>query len=573
MEWYALFRPHILDRGIEYYEDGNVIDFECTEDTITARVTGSEDYIVEIDIEKENVLGMYCSCPYARDGKNCKHMAAVLFRFEEMLSELDCEQMVESFDLENSLSIDSMSNEMAKKKQEIEALVAKIPENDIRDMLVSRLMSDNQLKNQLQMKYAFKMTSKMMIDLRNEIDQIIYNNSRGGFVDWYHASDFCTELSSFLDTKVNLLIENDCLKQAFEITNVVFHCIGNVDMDDSDGESTYVLNSCYECWETIIHKADGAFKNEVKTWFEDHRNGYVLDFMEEYMDEILFQEFGNDEKIREEIQLLDEMIAKAKGNDCGIYYSVYHGYENAILKRIQYMEKLNYTAEEIEKYKQENRRFFAIRELEITDAISRKDYKKAIDVLKESKSLDVDYVEQTKNYCEQLITIYDKLNMKEEHCKELESYLIQYRQFDLKYYKMLKAEITNEQKWSEIVDRIVEHNPCERLVCDVLQDEKRYEQLMCKIEQSSGNVELLDRYERVLRKNNPDKVMKIYVKYLSEAVECANDRNKYKHLMSYLKKIAACSGGGSVAKDIAKAWRQEYKRRSAMMDELKKAGF
>ena len=56
------------------------------------------------------------------------------------------------------------------------------------------------------------------------------------------------------------------------------------------------------------------------------------------------------------------------------------------------------------------------------------------------------------NYCEQLITIYDKLNMKEEHCKELESYLIQYRQFDLKYYKMLKAEITNEQKWSEIVD-------------------------------------------------------------------------------------------------------------------------
>lgn len=136
MEWYALFRPHILDRGIEYYEDGNVIDFECTEDTITARVTGSEDYIVEIDIEKENVLGMYCSCPYARDGKNCKHMAAVLFRFEEMLSELDCEQMVESFDLENSLSIDSLSNEMAKKKQEIEALVAKIPENDIRDMLV-----------------------------------------------------------------------------------------------------------------------------------------------------------------------------------------------------------------------------------------------------------------------------------------------------------------------------------------------------------------------------------------------------------------------------------------------------
>ena len=41
------------------------------------------------------------------------------------------------------------------------------------------------------------------------------------------------------------------------------------------------------------------------------------------------------------------------------------------------------------------------------------------------------------NYCEQLITIYDKLNMKEEHCKELESYLIQYRQFDCDYELLL----------------------------------------------------------------------------------------------------------------------------------------
>ena len=36
MNWYTLFRQHILDRGIEYYEDGNVVDFQCTEDSISA---------------------------------------------------------------------------------------------------------------------------------------------------------------------------------------------------------------------------------------------------------------------------------------------------------------------------------------------------------------------------------------------------------------------------------------------------------------------------------------------------------------------------------------------------------
>ncbi len=27
MKWYILFRQHILDRGIGYYEDGHVVDF------------------------------------------------------------------------------------------------------------------------------------------------------------------------------------------------------------------------------------------------------------------------------------------------------------------------------------------------------------------------------------------------------------------------------------------------------------------------------------------------------------------------------------------------------------------
>lgn len=44
-------------------------------------------------------------------------------------------------------------------------------------------------------------------------------------------------------------------------------------------------------------------------------------------------------------------------------------------------------------------------------------------------------------------------------------------------------------------------------------------------------------------------------------------------LRKYLKKISRCEGGDVVARGIADSWKQNYKRRSAMMDELKKAGF
>lgn len=89
MDWYSLFRQHILDRGIEYYEDGYVTDFACTGNSIKALVDGSDIYDVEISLDGEEVLDMYCSCPYAADGHNCKHMAAVLFKYEAILSEQD----------------------------------------------------------------------------------------------------------------------------------------------------------------------------------------------------------------------------------------------------------------------------------------------------------------------------------------------------------------------------------------------------------------------------------------------------------------------------------------------------
>ena len=71
----------------------------------------------------------------------------------------------------------------------------------------------------------------------------------------------------------------------------------------------------------------------------------------------------------------------------------------------------------------------------------------------------------------------------------------------------------------------------------------------------------------------PRERRRIYSDYVKQAAEMANDRNKYKSLMPYLKKITKCDGGKAVADDIAATWRREYKRRTAMMDELRKAGF
>ena len=577
MEWYNLFRQHILDRGIEYYEDGHVFDFVYTGEEITASVEGTDVYDVEISLDDEDVVDMYCTCPHAADGYNCKHMAAVLFKFEEVLAERDAEtecDAAKADEEEEYVPTDAdFLQHIKKQKAEAVELVAQIPEVAVRELLVGFVLQDEGLRNKLQMQYAFKLNSKLLLNLRTELDQIEQRYCRGGYVDWYHASDFASELSMFLDSKVQLLIEKDCLKQAFELTNRVFFCLGNVDLDDSDGSSAVVLDGCYECWKQIIEKSDGNFRNEIKVWFENHKTGYVLDFMDEYIEEILFDEFATKEEIKEEIQKLDAFIDGYKGNNCGNYYSVHHGYENPVLKRIEYMKKMGCTEKDILEYRKKNRRFFVIRELEISDALEKGDYEAAISVLCESKELDSNVQEQLKRYSKQLIDIYKEIGAMAEFRKESVYFLETFWQYDLTYVNILKASILEKEEWECIVDRIVAKNRDESFVCKLLSEEKRYDQLMTKIENSSDSVRLLDVHEKQLRKKMPSRVITVYSDYLKKAADLANDRNKYKSLMIYLKKISACTGGDIVAKEIAETWRQVYKRRSAMMDEMRKMGF
>ena len=81
--WKKLFAPHILSRGEEYFESELVNIEKIDEQSITATVEGTDVYSVEIVLKDDHVVEMHCDCPYAADGNNCKHMAAVLFAAED----------------------------------------------------------------------------------------------------------------------------------------------------------------------------------------------------------------------------------------------------------------------------------------------------------------------------------------------------------------------------------------------------------------------------------------------------------------------------------------------------------
>ena len=574
MNWHTMFQPHILDRGIEYYEDGAVTEFEISSDgyEINAVVEGTEDYNVQIHVRGDVVESMECDCPYAESGNKCKHMAAVLFTYEDYLSENDCEDDEEEYEGEKVIS--SWEGRFDRQKKEIMDLVNTIPEDKLRELMVKQLLNNESLRNQLALEYGTGCDASQMKRLESEIKEIHYRNSdRGGFVDWRQASNFTNELCVFLNDKVRKLEERGFIRQAFELTNRVFEMIGNVDMDDSDGGSSYVADECYEFWKIIYEKASENDKEYIKKWFESHQDGYVIDYMEEYLQEFLFEEIGSEDYIRQEILKLDEIIKNMESDQARHeIYSVHYGYQNPVLKRIEYMKKLNCTDKEMNVYMSEHRQFYVIREMEISDAIEKNDFKKAEAILLESRELDQKYPEQLKKYSKILIELYEKTGNTDLLKNELISQITDYPQNGLEYVLQLKKVVKDVKEWEPLVNLFIKNAKSKEFKCKLLAFENRLTELLAIILENN-NIFLMEQYETILKKQYSEKVIAFYSEYVMKEADRVSDRNGYKRLMVYLKKIFSCENGESAAIKIADQWRIQYKRRPAMMDEMRKAGF
>ncbi len=556
--WKDLFRQHILERGLKYFENGAVAKVEKSETGYRAIVEGSDTYQVEIEVDHDRVYDMFCDCPYAESGNYCKHMAAVLYKIE---------------DEEGESSSSNWQGQLLENWQELETVVSKIPENELRQLLIDLAKEDEALRNRIVTEYSETIDARQMARLKQEIDKITYQYSdRYGFIGYSYASIYASEMNCFLYEKVQALIDRGCIMQAFELTNYVFHCVGNQDIDDSGGEIEWMANTCYEFWQQILQKAQKKEQKRIFRWFQEHKNGYVIDYMEEYIEDFLMNEFHDPDMLKQKMKMLDERIEKAgNSTDCGKTYSAHYGFENNIIKRIQIMKELGSSSQEIREYRDRHRKFSEVRKLEIEDYLNEKQYKEAISVLEESKQLDQEYPGLVSEYSQKLIDIYSKTGQQKEYRAELEYQIFNCAQNDLQFIERLK-EVCREEEWLQYREKILQSRMIWSVKYAFLESEGLYERLLHEIK-DSGSIYALDQYETILKKKYPEAVRDLYIMYIKNHAEKVTDRKNYRELIKYLKKVVAYPEGISKAHEIAGEWRILYKRRSAMMDELKKAGF
>lgn len=575
MNWQKLFASHILERGYDYYCDGAVENIEIGRDDLRADVVGTEDYEVEISLNDGKVTDMYCSCPYAAGGNNCKHMAAVLYEWTADIMDEDEPEDTDNEDMDDDADAESMDLfepavtvcDYKKKSAAVEKLVTSAERDIVQAFLVSVLAEDKKLLLRFRNMVNKCATKEDVEDYFEQIDEIADRYlGRDHFINYYQAYDFMLELEEIIDKDVRRMIDNGSHISAFHVMNHIFVLLGNVDMDDSGGETSMLAEQIYQLWLELLTKVNAQDKRKMFIWFTTHMDGSVIDYLEEYIEQIIMEEFKEPEYEQDKLSFMEEMIEKAEKKDSG--WSRDYAVGKWTVTYLKTLEEKNAPEDQLEEICKKYWNNSGVRRYYIDRYFEKKEYDRVLQVLDESIELDKAYRGQVLEYNQKKKEIYRLQGNKSAYIEQLWKLVLEQSAGDLDIYKELKAQYS-EKEWLIKREELFKKLPANAHIDRLYKEEKLYDRLLAYVLKSSG-LYAVQSYENVLKKEYPKQILSKYQDEVNKMASCTGNRKHYADLVALLQRMKQIKGGSEIVETIVEEWKIKYRNRPAMMDELSK---
>ena len=549
-DWKKLFAPHILSRGEEYYESELVEIGTMDEESIEAAVEGTDTYSVKIALKNNHVVRMLCDCPYAADGNNCKHMAAVLFAADDSESTeypfIECitkreQEKQEAKDAALTKAISALSEDQlrilltdaAKKHNDIWDRIARIGKNTVDPIVRKRWAAD------------LREITRRAAD-------------RHGFIDYRHASDYTSDLCAYLYEAIEPLLENQLVMDAFDLVGMVFTEAMSQEIDDSDGGLSCVASSCRKYWKVLV-PAPEADQAKMLDWFRSQIRRSSGDIGEDYLWPVVFECFTDPKLLPNILAALDTQIRSANK----------YAREWLVTQRIVLMKKSGATDTEVDAYRKEFWEYPFIRRQHLDRLEAEKRWNEALKLLCECEKMDAEDRTLLAEYSVRKIRILKRSGPERVWLDTLKRHVFSFPQRDLAYISELKQAVPADQ-WPELLQLLFQNENTRGLRRDLQLSEGMLEQMMVEMEATCHPYELW-KYEKELRKVYPERVRDLLLKQLDNQMRQASARGDYARTVQELKRLYGYPEGRKKAAELAKVWRRDFPRRSAMLDELKKA--
>lgn len=540
----------ILDRGFNYYIDGNIVDsYKRGDREYIFHVEGSDDYEVLVEIgDNGDILISYCDCPY-NFGPVCKHEAAAYFKAYEMLHQ------------ENEIEkVSSKEN----KRDTIHDVLNNLSKQELIHIIVNLALDDSTLENSLLFTYANGDSQLELKACQELIDAIVRKyTGRVGIIEYRDTGAFVHELEDIVEkarNMENVLVAVDIALLLLEEAIDAFSYA-----DDSSGHIGSLATESLELIEEIVSRGDEIGNQRVKIFeklLAQTDNEVFEDWLDYKVDLLsICSEFADDEILREQlITKIESMIDE----DSGDRYSHY-GKESMLQILFQLIEKYG-TQEETEQFIYDHLQFTSFRETLLNKHLQDKNYEKVIELTKEGEKQDQNLPGLLSKWKKYRYKALKSLSLKEEQnilAKEL------FFNGDFDYYQDLKKLAANQSEFYTNLKLELKKEKgwhASSLFLKLIEEENDLEEILKFVK---DNPRYIEDYAEKLVKPFEEDTIEIYTNFIKSTASTSSNRRDYQgvcHKLTRYKKIA----GKQKQVELINEFKVLYRRRPAFIDELGK---
>lgn len=493
-------------------------------------------------------------------------MAAVLYVWSDRCASGEAPKI--SDDADKDLFIRPRTDESRRRKSEaVRKLVDEADLSVVRSCLASILEEDEKLLIRFHRMVKKPAGREDIKCYKRQVDMIARRYlGRDRFISYQAAYGFVSDLGEVLYHDAERMIGDGQYMSAFELINYIFVLLGTVDVDDSDGHTGSMAEGIYELWAEILGQVDAGGKQEMFQWFTTHMDGSVVDYMEEYIERIIMEEFTGETYTAQKMEFAEKMIQSSEKKDSE--WSRDHDVGKWSAWYLSLLEEQDCGRDKIEDFCRKHWKNTSVRKYYIDRCIRDQNYDMALKTLEESISLDRTSRQLIARYSEQKKEIYLQQGNQKAYVEQLWALLLEHKIGDLEIYRELRGQYS-EEEWREQRERIFTELSNNVRLTEFYKEEKLYNRLLECVLKSSG-LSTLSQYADILKEKYPEQILQKYREEVDRLASGATDRKRYREAVARLRSIQQLQGGRKVVEEMSEQWRKQYKNRPAFLDELGK---
>ncbi len=507
-------------------------------------------------------------------------------------------------------------------EEEAGALIRGLDEKELREFLTTLSNEDTRIRRLVVDQFGATNVGRAKANLKGAIDALWYQYGRCSYVEYRQVSNFEHAMCGAFHDAVDPLMRRGALEEAFEVSYAFMVRLQDIVADESDDFTGSLMSECTRLWDEILaltgQSPDGA---TLRATVCDklcafagkgpgRHNGGTYEAICYSVTPFLKKTFAGDaENAPALLSLADRMLhidaaSEAYDGDevCDVYpedeydgadddgyATLAFGQDEWVTFRLDVMKAQGEPLGSRFAFARPFLRYREIRDAFVEEAESTGDLDRAIELLEEGRPL-LSQAFEREAFTERLVGLYEATGRLEHARAELRTLVTSgrtdYHGDDARWFKKLKS-LTPESEWPVLRDELLATtvNAYRRRSC--LAAEGLYDELMTSIEGegSAGSPDRVgsawsgDRFSEVRRFRKelggrfPKRVVAIYREGLGYYLDKRGaNRGVYREIAQFLTELKG-AGCGKDASMIARRIRAEYPQRTALMDELAKAGW